>query len=429
MTVDTSTAEDGSREDPPLGVSVAPSDDAGSQTAQWYEFQYHAVARHCCQSVFDEIGIRLILCEWHTDYVLVYDDDRFSLVSVKHREKATGRWTIATLCSDGGLATLRQRWDDCGRPAECRLVTNAGLDPKAKALKEACARSDHNEISAQAVDLCSRLQCTTEEAAAFLRCLRIEDGVADKSDIRASNIERYAVAMVTHLGMANSVAWGAYDAVVQLVESAARGSSHQQPVVGSWVLSAANALDEANLIRAEMSSRIIRPDQVRFTVLGSATAAVPLLRPGRGASGVETRLTKKLRAGGVPETMVNSARRSRRAWTEYEAKMTAPLPAVGGADLVDDLRTRVLHAAGIAQVEAQIGGGKYGSEMLKILNSSAGAIARDLSSSVAVDPIHLMGLAFNLTDQCEIWWSEPFDPDETSNGSLPGSVTLDGSRE
>lgn len=49
--------------------------------------------RNCCE--FGASELLWILREWHTDYILALSGNRYVLVSVKHREKSQGSWTIA----------------------------------------------------------------------------------------------------------------------------------------------------------------------------------------------------------------------------------------------------------------------------------------------------------------------------------------------
>ena len=120
-----------------------PLDDAGSSTGANYEFQYQVAARHCCDMMSPD-GPDWVLCEWHTDYVIGRGAHGVVLVSVKHRDRQRGGWTIARLCSDAGkLPSLRTRWQQCGRPAECRFVTNAHLAGSAVKLAQACRSKDY----------------------------------------------------------------------------------------------------------------------------------------------------------------------------------------------------------------------------------------------------------------------------------------------
>ena len=40
-----------------------------------------------------------------------------------------------------------------------------------------------------------------------------------------------------------------------------------------------------------------------------------------------------------------------------------------------------------------------------------------------IDDAHLQGLVYQLTDECEIWWSEEFDPERGLLSSLTGTST------
>lgn len=123
-----------------------PGEDAGATSSAYYEFQYGWVARHALEMTDPSSELKWILCEWHTDFILGWAES-FTPVSVKHREPNSGRWTVATMFSDGGLDTLYRRWDELGRPAQGRWVTNGGLDSECQALAKACSESDTSALA------------------------------------------------------------------------------------------------------------------------------------------------------------------------------------------------------------------------------------------------------------------------------------------
>ncbi|USX55633.1 dsDNA nuclease domain-containing protein [Lentzea sp. HUAS12] len=230
-----------------------PEEDAGSPTADRYAFQYHVAARHCCE-LLRVNGPEWVLCEWHTDYVIRHDG-RSVLVSVKHRDDAGWRWTLARLFDSDALLTLRQRWEDCDRPAECRLVTNAGLDDGAKKLKLACRRQDEAAIRELASTISGLTATELSRWTDFLRVLRIEDDLPDRRYIQASNIERYMMPALDALGRTDLSPQAAYGAVFAEVFEAARDIA--DPRDNGWLLSAAGALDDDALRKASLARRKI----------------------------------------------------------------------------------------------------------------------------------------------------------------------------
>ncbi|MFF9587480.1 dsDNA nuclease domain-containing protein [Streptomyces achromogenes] len=390
----------------PWEVLHEPAEDSGSETADRYEYQYQVVARHCC-----DLGIGdllWILCEWHTDYILAFSGGRYALVSVKHRELSQGHWTLRRLCDDGGLATLYARWRECRKPYQTRLATNAALDRDSARLAKACAEREMTTLRGFARDLWENLECATEEEALeFLASLRIEHELPPRKYIRAHNIENHVRPMLARTQGQRFDGPTVYDAIVDVVRQAARAVNNDQG--HAWVLSTSGGLDSSTLLEEDLRKRLIdkerisaRLQQIPFT--GPALLQSDTQRDSAG----ESRLAKKLRRGGIGETGIHSARRTRRSWATFAAQYSAPLPHED--DLVDDLTTRVLHEAGLAEADAW-SETSYGRKMLSLLNERLRPETIGVPHEVHVDRLHLLGLVYQLTDECKVWWSPEFDVD------------------
>ncbi|MBV1948181.1 DUF4297 domain-containing protein [Streptomyces sp. BV129] len=392
----------------PWEVLHEPEEDSGSETADRYEYQYQVVARHCCH--FGAGDLLWILCEWHTDYIMAFSGDRYALVSVKHRELSQGHWTLRRLCDDGGLTTLCARWRECHKPHQTRLATNASLDREAARLAKACASGDLASLRGFARDLHQNLECDTkEEALEFLTSLRIECELPSRRHIRAHNIETHVRPMLRRSTGRRFDGPTVYDAVVEVVRQAARAVDNDRD--HAWALSTYDALDSGTLLERDLQSRLINKKRIEAKIQGIPPKGPVLLQADTaGETLAETRLSKKLRRGGIGETGIHAARRTRRSWATFAAQYTAPLPHED--DLVDDLTTRVLHEAGLAEAEVWTDEGQpYGRKMLSLLNERLRPENLGISPEVHVDRLHLLGLVYQLTDECKVWWSPEFDVD------------------
>ncbi len=77
-----------------------------------------------------------LLCERHEDWVAMRNGDA-ELVSAKHPGLAFGAYsTLNSLCDDGGVAHLFDRWLAMQEKPTCRLVTTAGASGPAQKLVE-----------------------------------------------------------------------------------------------------------------------------------------------------------------------------------------------------------------------------------------------------------------------------------------------------
>ncbi|GAB2954154.1 dsDNA nuclease domain-containing protein [Streptomyces sundarbansensis] len=393
--------------DVPWELLHEPEEDSGSDTADRYEYQYQVAARHCFE--FDRGELQWVICEWHTDYILSLSDNRYVLVSVKHRELNQGLWTINRLCDDGGLKTLCARWRECRTPYQTRLATNGALDRDAKRLSRACARSELSALQEFARDFAVKLGCkTSDEALQFLLSLRIESELPPRRYIRAENIEAYARPFLARSEDKRLESSNVYDAVVDVVREAARAVDNKRP--RAWTISRFDSLDSNILLEENVKKRTIDAARVAARIELVPRVGPALLQVDNSSEiAVESRLSKKLRHGGIGETGIQSARRTRRSWATFEAQYSSPIPH--GGDLVDDLKTRVLHEAAMAEAESFTESAPYGRKMLGILHNRLTPNGIGAAPGIPLDRLHLMGLAYQLTDECQVWWSPEFDVD------------------
>lgn len=383
-----------------------PDEDAGATSSGYFEFQYGWVARHALEMSDPKCDLEWILCEWHTDFILGWATS-FAPVSVKHREPNSGHWTIATLFSDGGMLTLYTRWHELGRPTRCRWVTNGGLNAECRALAEACASTDIGSLDEWLDQHAFRfVGAGRSDALAFLMALRMDNNSSRTSDQRILHIEHCARPALRTLGLSTCEASAVYDAVVGFARTASQGFGGTEPT--TWSSSSPDAFDAAVLAAAESANRVIRPGPIGLLArkLAAPAAAEPPPEPA-----LDTTLIKKLRRGDVVPTAEMAARRTRMGWTAFEATYSEPLPLDGHPSEFESLRARVVSEATDAHIDAEAHGRPYGNRMYQEMRARMRAVAAEPSSLGALTPDLLMGLAYDLTARCEIWWSERFDVD------------------
>lgn len=387
-------------------ASLRPAEDAGATSSGYYEFQHGWVARHALEMTNATTGLKWILCEWHTDFILGWADT-FAPVSVKHREPNSGHWTIATMCSDGGLGTLYLRWCELGRPSQCRWVTNGGLNAECRTLQAACAATDVAELKKWFSKHGFRLGAAKQsDAVAFLTALRIDNDSSRSKDQRIVQIDRCARPALRSLGLDALQAPSVYDAVVSIARTASQGFGGTEPT--EWASSLPDAFDASVLALADSQQRVIKAAPVkeiaRRLCLPAAAVPPPVSRE-------NTTLTRKLRKGRLVPTAEMAARRTRMRWASYEAAFSEPIPAPGHLSAFEELRSRVLMEATDAQIGAAGSGQPYGNAMYEDMRIRMTALASEPTPLIRLTPDILMGLAYDLTAQCEIWWSDRFDPD------------------
>lgn len=402
----------------PIPASLAgkrPSEDSGATSSAYYEFQYGWVARHALEMTDPSSGLKWILCEWHTDFILGWVDS-FTPVSVKHREPNSGRWTVAKLFSDGGMKTLYDRWHELGRPTQCRWVTNGGLDTECQALAKACAGVDHGALASWCDKHRFRFDSATRaDVIAFLTALRIDNDSSRTKDQRIVHIDTVSRPALRGLGLSGVSAAAVYDAVVDIARTASQGFGGTEPT--TWSSSSATAFDAGVLAAADSAKRVIRPE---FIAALARKLAMPAAAEPPPTSAEQTTLLKKLQRGKVVPTAEMAARRARMGWTAYEATYAEPLPVAGQPSVFETLRSRVVLEATDAQINAAKLGPPYGDRMYEDLRARMRALSAERLSLSGVTPDLLMGLAYDLTARCEIWWSERFDLDAPEPATVEG---------
>ena len=139
-------------------LGVHPSDDAGAQTADLFDWQAAMAAAEGLAAYLEHLQLKKkdgegvdirFICEIHEDWI-VQAGSTAELVSAKHREAASGAWqTVTVLVNDGGLGHLFARWLQLGRTATVRLVTSAAAATGEAANLAACPLLMHRSRSGQ----------------------------------------------------------------------------------------------------------------------------------------------------------------------------------------------------------------------------------------------------------------------------------------
>lgn len=387
----------------PSPLSAPPTEDAGARTIGYYEFQFGCVAAFCLQ-MDRETGPAWVTCEWHTDFIVGWATE-FMPVSVKHREADTGRWTIATLFSDGGLRTLFDRWKALGKPRECRWMTNGGLDSDCKNLQRSCSEGGGDALREIADQYAWRFGggVSNDEVYEFFCAVRFERTNAEASNQRILNIERFARPALTRLGLSLIGAPAAYDEIVSLVRTASSG--HPDSVPDIWLTMAAGSLDLSRLTDADVQRRTIHESRVKETLL-RVCGPQPVAETPAAPAG--TTLAKKLEKGALVSTAQASASRTRMHWTAFEASWSEPLPSVSGDSEIERLRVMLVNRAAAIQIESAQKGEPYGNSMYMGMREEARKLVDETGFSGLTDDL-VMGLVYDLTASCEIWWSPMFD--------------------
>jgi hypothetical protein len=391
-----------------------PPDDAGAETQSRFRFQHECTARSCIAMLLDG-GVVSVVCEEHEDFVVIYADRTFELVSVKHRENSQGPWNFASLCANGGVKHLYDRWLATGRRARCRVMTNAGLKPgslEAGGFVRACQSREASRIVPFSSKLAKALGTTNRERASeFAVALSVESDLPDRRHIAAVNLRDLFWPALESLGVAHALAELCYEGVLTVIASANRDQ------VGERVDLRAALLDPARFDATSQADRRIRRRTItREAVLDvlqqQARPEASLVPSGPDATPAPppSRLQRKLDAGGLGPTVIETAVQLRGSWYAFESARRASVP--GGDPAFEELRLRVQELAGLSESRMDRSA-PYGPAMHLDLRQTVTAQHLAGNLPFALDDQLLQGLVFQLTDECKVWFSDAFELGET----------------
>jgi hypothetical protein len=380
-----------------------PQEDRGHETAIWFAYQYSCTVRDCLMMLTNPIP--WVVCEWHTDFICAGagGNPPHCLVSVKHRTPDQGPWPLSAMVDRGGLAILYKRWDNSGRHHKCRWITNAGLktgELETRKLAELLSQPDTHltsSIEQYARTLQPGIGATSlENVVEFLASLSLISTGGDAHSFRSQVIDEVARPILAQLGVRPGLGRAAYLAIHNLVLEAVQGLDHRE-CNATWY-SGTEAADFGYNKRKITRERLVKC----LSDHGIPVTSDKLPR----SAGEESKMMRKLRAGGLGPTVLGVASRIRRRWYELEVTMRPDIPSEYG-DEVDRVRAEVAAYAAKAESKHRAPGTSYGVQMHRELNDELDKASP--SGRIRLTPAELLGCAYQLTDECEIWWSDQFD--------------------
>ena len=383
------------------GLSVVPKEDVGAQTQSRYAFQLNCTLPFALGTLEDTNPVQAVVCETHEDIFVLHSHGP-ELVSVKHRELSQGPWSVRQLLAEA-LGHLAERWLATDRRPRCRVMTNHGLRPgeaDAAGLRDACASGATDQIQPWARRLAEPLALVEEDALEMLRGLTLQCDLPHRDHIAAIFRVHQLRPVMRRLGLPLDADEVAYWRLLALIANASmdRSRAPEALLEAMLVEDGARAI---SVLRRRISQRTITAEAVASCLRGLPSTAPHLV--GMHAPPPATQMVRKLEAGQVGPTAVRAAQRLRAAWYDLEARWRG-LP--GGGEEFGELRIRAQSLAG--EVESEVGSDvPYGARMHTRLAQrlAEGELASE--APFLLDKELLLGLIFQLTDECEVWWSPP----------------------
>lgn len=441
-------------------LNLPPTDDAGAQTADRYEWQAAmgaadglAVHLQHCNGEWSQLNSSeiQIICEYHEDWVIRLGTEA-ELVSAKHREPASGPWKdIASLVIDGGIGHLFARWLMAGCKAAARLVTNAAT-AAGEATDLANCRdflralasggtlsSEQEEKLAKCVDaVCRALMMYRKnlpsewqaasgarskdltisdshraKAREFLLVFRIDQGRPGRTMTSHAAPSLYAQPLVAKLGQPATVSVAVWQAVLQVfrIRMQAGGTTERGglPMVGA-------AAPSSSPSSTTVEERTVTLADIEIAITAAVTH--PLAYQPISTHPRRTKLSAKMAHGGCAETSIERAERLRLAYSGYRRERRNSAP--GGLAEVNRLE-RTLHR--IADEETHRNRsvtGQWGADLWAALSTRLQESETELSSFQLDGDLGLGGIC-ELSSRCHVWFSDKFDVEsEIAKAVVPG---------
>lgn len=447
-------------------LNLPPTDDAGAQTADRYEWQ-------AAMGAADGLAVHLqhhngewshlnsseiqIICEYHEDWVIRLGTEA-ELVSAKHREPASGPWKdISNLVIDGGIGHLFARWLMAECKASARLVTNAAtatgeatdlancrdfllalasggtISPEQDMKLAKCVDAMCRALMMYRKSLPSEWQAASgarskeltisdshrAKAREFLLVLRIDQGRPGRAMTTHAAPSLYAQPLVAKLGQPAVVAVAVWQAVLQVFRNRMRAGGTTErgglPIVGA---TAANSSPSSTTVE----ERTVTLADIEIAITAAVNhplAYQPISTPPR-----RTKLSAKMAQGGCAETSIERAERLRLAYSGYRRVRRNSAP--GSSAEVARLE-RTLHR--IADEETHRNRsvtGRWGADLWAALSTRLRESQTELSPFQLDGDLGLGGIC-ELTARCHVWFSDKFDVESEIAKSVAPRGASDGS--
>ncbi|MFT0761780.1 hypothetical protein VRY54_01765 [Actinomyces sp. F1_1611] len=431
-------------------LAIPPTDDAGAQTADRYEWQvamaaadglamykqYHDGNFHD----FDPSQMRVI-CEYHEDWIIQIGEE-VELVSAKHRDVASGHWrSITDIVSRGGVGHLFARWLLLGRRASTRLVTN---DPfasgEAKELVACCELLERHEKGAGLgqkhevmLDNCLTILCKAlmmfrknlppcwqaaagthakdqivpadlyDAAREFLSTHRFAYGRPDRNYAHHVAPDFYAKPVLDKIGKSDSSSRSVWEAIMQVFRARMRAKGSTEN--GGLFPVGPNAQPQTP--DREVEARTITLRDI-MTIVDTALANPAAYEPIPPLRRV-TRLGVKMDRGGCSDTSIERAERLRIDYSRYRRERRNSIP---GSDAEFQAIERTLHRiADDETYKVRTDSAPWGDDLWAALSSRMHSSSFEPLGSLELDGDLSLGGICDLTSRCQVWFSERFDID------------------
>lgn len=401
--------------------------DPGDDIQRRFRYQHAYAIVLLCAAAKTELPYVELICENHEDILARRNNGTFDAFQVKTRKPERGPWKLTDTGIRGTIARfVRLDREFPARFESFSLVTNCSWQEASdvtvshgerspsrliSAAREADSVEDLSEQEAKATQvLATECDCERLNLLSLLRRVRL---------VRGPSLDDYET-VISHDHLASTPTCSAL--------KAAELNAVRDRVSSIIARASAVSIDEPNThwfsIWDNSEDPLLRAKTVTVARFIEETRAES--RPFRFAPGFPRvqlaheqrsfkRLEEKLAAGGLESQMETFRRRTLSAERHLlQLSYTYSDPDDAEAT-ISQLDSAVLGVCDDAQLEAssEAEARKYGPAMLRKVQAQLRDLAKNRSNFVARQPYEcLVGVAGLLTDECRVWWSSEYDPEE-----------------
>lgn len=230
----------------------------------------------------------------------------------------------------------------------------------------------------------------------------------NRRDIETTFATRYAMPALDALGVRGLSPSRAISITRDLIAGASAERLEVQ--VETAVLVAAPADRAAVVQRAVLAARRVDDQDLAQALRDAASARVPRLQASSAPAGAETTMTRKLVAGGLGPSTVETAQRRRRLWFSQVAQFRdIPHRQEELASLTEWVQDQANAAESAALDSGKDPYGRLMHDKLIERLSDRDALPAGTPTDDS-DPALLSGAAYQLTDDCSVWFTPKPDP-------------------
>lgn len=407
----------------PCPVEVVDADDPGDDTTRRFRYQWAYGAILCLALLKEDPEFAFVYCEHHEDILLACLDGKFCGIQVKTRAegyetfKASEEPIVKSLQR---FVALEIKFGDQFR--RYTIATNCGFwtqDETRDNLKfvqkivSDCASNStalgSNRVLSNIVTKLKLIQgCTDAVIASMFAKLVLQ---SEMPTLRDAHLR-----LVSHLDEHDDVSGLTLKEVstigYRLTDLVGRASSREcEPTYKDYAAvmrdpqgAADQAIIEGKRIDADAVRQLIAVGRTPENILrGLENPDLPQLDRGRN------RLERKMDAGGISMQNITNLKDLKDAAEHHGLQMLNTYGEERGAQRWNHVRTLVQNQCHEAHDDAETNGGAYGKAMLANVRTRLKSLYNEEKQSLFDCRYeHLLGVAAVLTQDCKVWWSEPF---------------------